>query len=460
MGCPDCQKRTCKGGCGKLPPVLQINNEECPVLFHTVEVEGTIESNPPAIGRYKNVLAVYKEDGTKVLYSSDGVPSDLGNGKGVSDFDQLYNRPKYANEEMTSETNIPDVNAAVSELDNSLATVAKTGNYSDLTGTPTIPTKTSELVNNGSDNTSTYVEADELAAVATSGSYTDLIDTPAIDAALSTSSENAVQNKVVSGALNRSVDTGIVVDDSPSTTVLQLKESQVNLMSGASVTNNIPLPVASTTQAGVMNSATFDAVTANTSNINALINGAVAITGLSASATQSELTTAWQTATGLTTLMNRAGIYDVTNNKVWTYYTNDTTWHAATNTTQVTINNFTNAAAGIIKGSTTDGQVFAENDGTGSVNGWDTLSGQVGSNTSKLSTIAQGAEVNVQSNWTEADNTSDAYILNKPNLATVATSGAYSDLSGTPTIPTITLTTTDPGEGSALAADTFIGVYD
>lgn len=44
----------------------------------------------------------------------------------------------------------------------------------------------------------------------------------------------------------------------------------------------------------------------------------------------------------------------------------------------------------------------------------------------------------VQSDWTEADSTSDAYILHKPNLATVATSGSYNDLSNKPTIPTKT----------------------
>lgn len=414
MTCPACQDKPdkpCKT-CGKLPPVLEIKSEECPILFHTVEVEGNIESNPPTIGAYRNVLAVYKEDGYKVLYNSDGIPSNLGNGEGVSDFDQLTNRPKYAGEEMTSETSIPDVAESINEalaveaeirieadtalddkiteLDNSLAPVAKSGDYADLTGTPS------------------------LAPVATSGDYNDLTNKPVIDTALSTSSENAVQNKVVSSALDRSVDTGITVDNNQSTTVLQLQESQANLMTGVTSTNNIPLPVASSTQAGVMNAATFDAVSTNTSNINALMNGAVAITGLPANPTQAQITTAWQNATGLTTLMNRAGVYDVTNEKVWTYYTNDTTWHAASNTSQVTVNQFTNSSLGTIMGSTTDGQVFAENDGTGSVNGWDALNAQVGTNTSKLATIAQGAEVNVQSNWNEADSSSDAFILNKP----------------------------------------------
>lgn len=45
-------------------------------------------------------------------------------------------------------------------------------------------------------------------------------------------------------------------------------------------------------------------------------------------------------------------------------------------------------------------------------------------------------EANVQANWTETDTNSDAFILNKPTLAAVATSGSYSDLSSKPTIPT------------------------
>ena len=51
----------------------------------------------------------------------------------------------------------------------------------------------------------------------------------------------------------------------------------------------------------------------------------------------------------------------------------------------------------------------------------------------KLDGIASGAEVNVQADWDEADSTSDAFIQNKPNLATVATTGEYGDLLHIPT---------------------------
>jgi hypothetical protein len=58
----------------------------------------------------------------------------------------------------------------------------------------------------------------------------------------------------------------------------------------------------------------------------------------------------------------------------------------------------------------------------------------------KLDGIASGAEVNVQSNWTETDTSSDAYIQNKPSLATVATTGSYSDLSNKPNLATVATT--------------------
>ena len=68
---------------------------------------------------------------------------------------------------------------------------------------------------------------------------------------------------------------------------------------------------------------------------------------------------------------------------------------------------------------------------TGTVDGRD-----VATDGTKLDGISSGAEVNVQANWTEASNTSDAFIQNKPSLSTVATSGSYNDLSNKPTIPT------------------------
>ena len=46
-----------------------------------------------------------------------------------------------------------------------------------------------------------------------------------------------------------------------------------------------------------------------------------------------------------------------------------------------------------------------------------------------------GSITQVQVDWNQSDTTAVDYIKNKPTLATVATSGAYNDLSGKPTLP-------------------------
>lgn len=60
------------------------------------------------------------------------------------------------------------------------------------------------------------------------------------------------------------------------------------------------------------------------------------------------------------------------------------------------------------------------------------------SDKTKLNGIAAGAEVNVNADWNAESG--DAQILNKPTLATVATSGSYNDLTNKPTIPTVDVT--------------------
>lgn len=270
----------------------------------------------------------------------------------TEDFNKLNNRPSYAGELMTGDTDIPQVPSSVSELNND-------SNYQ--TGA-----QVSEAIE-------TEKEAREAADTALDGRLTTV--------------EGITATALQPSSIDKVVMTDINVRANTSTTTFNLDASKQNLLTGATSSKQVSMPVASSTEAGIMNSSTFDAVVNNTANINALTNGAVAITGLPSSPTQAQLTTAWENATGETSLMNRAGIYDVTNGKVWTYYTNDTTWHSTTNTTQVTINTFTNSSEGTIKGSTNVGQVFAEADGTGSVNGWDALNDAVGNNSSDISNL-------------------------------------------------------------------------
>lgn len=345
-----------------------------------------------------------------------------------NDFNRLENRPSYAGEVMTGETSIPEVPSAVSEL-------ANDANYQ--TGA----------------QVATAIEAETTAR--------ENADT-ALDNRLTTV-EGIAGTALQPEAINKVVMTDIAVGANTSTTTFNLEAAKENLLTGATSSKQVSMPVASSTEAGIMNSSTFDAVSNNTNNVNALLNGAAAITGLPAEPTQAQLTTAWETATGATALMNRAGIYDVTNGKVWTYYTNSSTWYSVTNTTQVTINTFTNNSEGTIKGSTNVGQIFAETDGTGSVNGWDALNDAVSNNTSDISDLETaidgkqdkliaGANINIASDGKTISATDTTY-----------TAGSGINISAQNVISTdapegfFTLPATVEGEGSEITANNTIG---
>lgn len=156
------------------------------------------------------------------------------------------------------------------------------------------------------------------------------------------------------------------------------------------------LPVASETAAGVINAATYQSIQETAEKVEAILEASVSVSDLAAEPTQEQLTDAWKTATGKTELINGAKILDVTNNKTWTYYSNSSAWTSVDNNNPtIDLKNFTNTAAGMIKGSATgDGKVFAEADGTGSVIGWDDLSNQVNTNKSGVDSNATAIETN------------------------------------------------------------------
>lgn len=65
-----------------------------------------------------------------------------------------------------------------------------------------------------------------------------------------------------------------------------------------------------------------------------------------------------------------------------------------------------------------------------------------------------------QTTLTTAKNYTDSELTSlEQSLATVATTGLYSDLSNAPVVPTIVVSNADPGEGADLPANNFIFVY-
>lgn len=457
--------------------VVEINNPETLVLFRKVVIPASMGDEttvPPAVGKYYNVLLVYEVNNNAYLYSSDGIPTKL-----TSDVAQeLEQRIDEVANNLTTET------AERKQADIDLNTVIN-GVKGDLAN--------EVLARQQADNTLQGKINDEK----TARENADL----ALDGRLTTV-EGIAGTAVQPNDIDKTVMTNLS-NGTANTSTVQLTRSKQNLKTGSTSSDTLSLPVASSTQAGVMNSSTYDAITDNTTNLNAIMNGAVAITGISASPSQIDLTNAWLLETSLPALINRASIYDVDNDKVWTYYTNDTTWHAASNTAQVTVSTFTNSTEGIIKGSTNTGQVFAESDGTGSVNGWDTLTNAV---SGKQDTLTAGSNITINgttisatdttysaftgatsgaagtaglvpapasgetSKYLKSDGTwgtisqptvNDATLTIQQNGTNVATftANASSNATANISVPVITMQTTDPGEGQPLAANNFIAVY-
>lgn len=376
MGC-----KVCENNNPNLPPaVLEIVNQEKPILFHKVMRSASLgddKTTPPSELNYKNVLLVYEANNHAYLYSSDGAYTFISMGE--LDVDEIMRQLREhgvqiqelqeTTQQLTTEltdltdkvntntTNIADNAEKIAinsqEIAKNSASIAQnTTNIS--TNTADIKTNQDailELQNDLGEETASRLSADE--------TLQEAIDS------------NTTLITGVKDNLNQDVekDTAFTSD----TSTVSVEHTKVNLSTNTTSNISNALPVASETQAGVMNTATYQAVQTNAENVDAILNGAVAIENIPATPTQEDLTTSWKTATGRTELVNRASIYDIDNDKVWYYYENINEWKPITAATEgdITISTFTNETAGIIKGSENDGQLFAEADGTGSVVGWD-----------------------------------------------------------------------------------------
>lgn len=309
----------------------------------------------------------------KVNYPDRITVKSSGGGGSTTDFNQLTNRPAYNSTTMTGATNIPKV-----------------------------PTKTSELTNDGEDGTSTYVEADGLATVATSGSYSDLLNKPTIP---------TVNN---------------------ATLTIQKNGSNIaTFTSNASsnVTANISVPTDTndlTNGAGYITSSSLPTKTSNLTNDG------------------SDGTSTYVEADDLATVATSGNYSDLSGKPTIPTKTSDLTNDGSDNTsvyveadelaTVATSGNYSDLSG---KPTIPAAQVNSD---------WDAVSGVAQIlNKPSLATVATSGSYNDLTNkpsvpvrvnlgcWDAVSGV--AQILNKPSLAAVATSGDYSDLTGTPPMP-------------------------
>ena len=394
----------------------------------------------PKLGDYKNTVVKYLADNKVFLFDKDGNWTEIGetNIPGVTIDTALSLSSTNAVQNKVITQGINDVEALANSISADLYDETLDRQAADNILQGNIDAEA--LARGNADGVlQGNIDAEALARGNADGILQGNIDAEALARA------NAISG--VETKINRNLLNDLIM--SASADSVTLTEQKINPNTGAITTEANVLPSASATTAGTISATEYQAIITSEELTQAILEGAVAIAGISASPTQADLTNEWLTATGYTEVINRASIYDIDNSLIWTYYTNAQLWYSAT--ASLTISTFSNSTAGTILGSATDGNVSANIDGTGTVSGWSTVKNDITSlqtNKADSSSLATVATTGLYSDLTGA-----------PTLATVATTGLYSDLSGAPTVPTITMTSTDPGEGQPLAADSFIAVY-
>lgn len=194
------------------------------------------------------------------------------------------------------------------------------------------------------------------------------------------------------------------------------------------------MPIANATQSGVMNAQTYQGITSLDNRVTALEGQARTyyVTFANTSPSQSEITALVTTKKGSPPV---TGDYAEDISKNLRYGFDGTNWVLVVGNNS---SNFTNDSAGLIKGSTQDGCVFAEPDGTGSVVGWDAVKSHASTYGSKVDTLeTQMATANsniatLQSSVATAQSTADTANA----LASQADSKADANASNIATLQT------------------------
>lgn len=176
----------------------------------------------------------YNDLSNKPTIPAAQVNSDWSADSGVA---QILNKPTLATvatsgsyNDLSDKPTIPTVNNATLTIQKNGTTVKTfTANASsNVTANITVPTATSDLANDGADGSSTYVEADELATVATTGDYSDLSGTPTIPT-VNDATLTIKQNSTTLGTFTANASTGTTVTIStPTRTTIYSNSSGTN----------------------------------------------------------------------------------------------------------------------------------------------------------------------------------------------------------------------------------------
>lgn len=168
-----------------------------------------------------------------------------------------------------------------------------------------------------------------------------------------------------------------------------IEKTVQNVKTGNSRILQETVELATTETAGAMSPASVAAIQTHTSQIAALQGQTVRLLYTASTAPTAEEIAAFVTAEGYTEDLQNVAVVVSQTFHIWHWYSNTEAWQ---DDGVDTVSQFTNAVPGVILGSQTPGQIYAEDDGTGSVVGWDDLVDQVENVVAEAKNYAENAE--------------------------------------------------------------------
>lgn len=357
-------------------------------------VDNTSDLNKPISTATQNALNLKQDE----ITSSNKLSSDL--------VDDTNDTNKFATQSQldqiaTNQSDIGDLNTALTNHKND------TTNPHSVTASQV---GLGSVVNTGDSATPTQ---DGTTKFTTGGAYT-----------LKTDLETAIGN--VDNKLNQNVHTEGSSDEITYSGDTVTKTSPyINLKTGTTGSRSEVIHLANSTTAGLMSYTDYNQIRDNTDRIAALEGTPVRLIY-----TASQNPTASDIKTFVDNYLAGKGITNPTDsdynsvsvkingtNHIWNYYAND---GAYKDDGLDTVTAFTNSIAGIILGSSNDGQVYAENDGTGSVYGWSALKTRVGNNETNITSLQNSKVDKVNGKGLSTNDFTDALKTKLDGIATGA----------------------------------------
>lgn len=156
-------------------------------------------------------------------------------------------------------------------------------------------------------------------------------------------------------------------------------------INGTKTDTEIPLPVVSATQSGVMNPEMYAQIQDNSNKIQVILGNSTVVPTLPADPTDEQITAAYKEATGQTEVPNGAKIIG-SEGKTYIYNAATQKWETySEGGGAIEVKPFTNEEAGTIIGNDVDGGVVSDG-GKGLVKGWDKHTADIANNAAAIET--------------------------------------------------------------------------